>query len=238
MTEIIYGKNGVTEVCRAGKRTIHKIYWGRKKQDPFFDLLKGYPLVEMRLGELDSLAGTKEHQGVAAEVTSFEYAELAEVLDPSRFLVLLDEIQDPHNVGAIIRTAHLAGASGLVLLKHRSALVTPAVVKASSGASEYLPIVKVTNLVDTIKFLKTNGYFVFGAGVGGSSLYETDMICPLALVMGREGEGLRRLVSEHCDQIVTIPMEGKIDSYNVSVAGAMMMGEILRKKSEKVPLSS
>lgn len=238
MTEVIYGKNAVTEVCRAGKRTIHKVYWSRKKQDPLFDLLKRYPMMEVRPGDLDTFAGTKEHQGVAAEVTPFEYAELAEVLDPARFLVLLDEIQDPHNVGAILRTAHLAGAAGLVLLKHRSALVTPAVVKASSGASEHLPIVKVTNLVDTIKFLKTKDYFVFGAGVGGISLYEAEMTCPLALVMGREGEGLRRLVSEHCDQILTIPMEGKIDSYNVSVAAAMMMGEILRKKSQKGPLSS
>lgn len=233
MNEIVYGKNVIQEVIRAGKRKIFKIFWARKNKDKLFDLVKKFSLLEVSLGDLDSKVGSKEHQGIAAEVTPFEYAELDQVLDPKSFLVLLDEIQDPQNVGALIRTAHLTGASGLVLLRHRSALMTPAVCKSSAGASEYLPIVKATNLVEAIKFLKNKGYFVFGAGDGGTPLYQTGLKSPVALVMGREGDGLRRLVAETCDQIITIPMSGKIGSYNVSVAGAMIMGEILRKKWEK-----
>lgn len=238
--EILYGKNVVQEVLRAGKRKIYSIFYSRKKEDLFSEELikfiyqKNIPFKRQTLQEMDARAGSKEHQGIAAEVSPFEYADLAEVVSHGDFFILLDEIQDPHNVGALIRTAHLCGASGLVLLKHRSAQVTPAVCKASAGATEYLPIVKETNLVNVINTLKENGFTVLGASGGeGSSIYNWEGRAPVALVLGSEGKGLRRLVREHCDLLVQIPMEGKMDSFNVSVAGGILMSEIRRKISQK-----
>lgn len=238
--EVIFGKNCVQEVLRAGKRKIYRIFWSRKQQDPTTKKLKnlilerGIPFQEGTSLEIEKRTGSKEHQGVAAEVSTFEYVALEEVAKKRKFLILLDEIQDPHNVGALIRTAYLLGVSGCVLLKHRSAQITPAVCKASAGATEYLPIVKETNLVNVINYLKKNGFTVLGASGGeGESVYHWEGKAPVALVLGSEGRGLRRLVREHCDLLVQIPMEGEIDSFNVSVAGAILMSEIRRRISQK-----
>lgn len=237
--EWLYGKNVVSEVLKAGRRKVFKVLWARRRRGASSEELlslarsQGVPLEEVSGEEIASATGTKEHQGVAVQVVPFEYTELSVVVQKSRFLVLLDEIQDPHNVGALIRTAHCCGAGGVVLLKHRSALITPAVCKAAAGAEEHIPILKETNMVDTIKFLKENGFFVAGAaGEGGRSLFEEGALqFPAALVLGNEGKGLRRLVREHCDQLISIPMKGLIQSLNVSVAGGIFMAEIMRKMS-------
>lgn len=254
-TEILGGKNVVLEILKAGRRRVEKIFWARREHDPLFGKIqalagaKKIPIDFSSPEALTKMTGSPEHQGIVASVSAFEYTPLDEVIAAAKkkergsaaaggFLILLDEIQDPHNVGALIRTAHLCGASGLVLLKHRQALITPAVCKAAAGAEEYLPIVLETNLVNVIGLLKGQGFWIFGAAVespeagqNSQSLFETEFHFPLALVLGGEGKGLRRLVREHCDHLVGIPMEGKIDSFNVSVAGGILMAELMRQKT-------
>lgn len=242
--EILGGKNVVLEILRAGRRKVFKVFWGRQAHDPKSEELKGLiqsrhiPFAEVRPEEITKMTGSPEHQGVAAEVSPFEYFELSQVAEKAKkdpkggFIVLLDEIQDPHNVGALIRTAYLCGASGLVLLKHRQVLVTNAVCKAGAGAQEYLPIVKEVNLVNVINYLKEMDFFIFGTiGSDGKSVFDEKFRFPIGLVLGSEGKGLRRLVKENCDRLITIPMEGQIDSFNVSVAGGILMGEILRQRT-------
>ncbi|OGQ05485.1 MAG: 23S rRNA (guanosine(2251)-2'-O)-methyltransferase RlmB [Deltaproteobacteria bacterium RIFCSPLOWO2_01_44_7] len=241
--EILVGRNAVHEVLKAGKRKVWRIFWAVKSNDEKSNQLaelirsKSIPLTQTTLEKITQWSGSNDHQGIAAEVAPFEYAELGAVVKAAKanqkggFLLLLDEIQDPHNVGALIRTAHLCGADGLVLLKHRQALITPSVCKAASGAQEYLSIVQEVNLVNVINYLKNNDFSVWGAsGKGDVPLYKTEPQFPLALVLGGEGKGLRRLTKENCDVLVTIPMEGQIDSFNVSVAGGIFMAEIMRNK--------
>lgn len=242
--EILFGKNVVLEVLRAGRREVFKIFWARRTHDAKSEGLqkelqdREIPCFEVHPTEITNMTGSPDHQGIAAQVSAFTYSELSDVIPQAKqnpkggFLVLLDEIQDPHNVGAIIRTSHLCGASGLVLFKHRQALITNAVCKAAAGAQEYLPVVKEVNLLNTIKLLKDNGFFIYGLSASsGQSLYRERFQFPIGLVLGSEGKGLRRLVSENCDRLLTIPMEGKIDSFNVSVAAAMMMGQILCQRT-------
>lgn len=244
MKEVLGGKQVVLEILRANQRKVFKIYWARRAHDPKSEELKkliaeqAIPLVEIPNEKITQLTGSSEHQGIAALVEPFDYTELEEVVRKVKkdskggFLVLLDEIQDPHNVGAIIRTAHLCGASGIVLLKHRQVWITNAVCKAAAGAQEYLPIVKEVNLVNVINYLKKNDFSVYGAtGFGGGSIFKEKLKFPLGLILGSEGKGLRRLVKENCDVLVTIPMEGKIDSFNVSVAAGILMGQILCQRS-------
>lgn len=263
MNEIVGGKNSVLEILKAGRRRVEKIFWARRERDPLFGKIqelagaKKIPVDFSSPEALTKMTGSAEHQGIAASVSAFEYTPLDEVVAVVKkkdrggaaaggFLILLDEIQDPHNVGALIRTAHLCGASGLILLKHRQALITPAVCKAAAGATEYLPVVLETNLANVIRLLKEKGFWIFGAAIENSdavespessqksqSIFETQFQFPIALVLGSEGKGLRRLVRENCDALVSIPMEGKIDSFNVSVAGGILMGEILRRRLTK-----
>lgn len=249
--EMLGGKNVVLEILKAGRRRVFKVYWARRAHDPKSEELKkriaerAIPLVEIPNEKITQLTGSSEHQGIAALIEPFCYTELEEVVPKAKqdpkggFLVLLDEIQDPHNVGAIIRTAHLCGASGIVLLKHRQVWITNAVCKAAVGAQEYLPIVKEVNLVNVINYLKKNDFFVYGAcgekSDGGElhlvNVFKEKFNFPTALVLGSEGKGLRRLVKENCDCFLTIPMEGKIDSFNVSVAAGILMGQILCQRS-------
>lgn len=240
--EILYGKNVVLEVLKARRRKVFRLFWARKKTDPLLEELQKVasehkiPVSLVSPDFLIQKTGSQEHQGIACETPPFEYAPLEEAAglakkDPKGgFLLLLDEIQDPHNVGALIRTAHLCGAAGMVLLKHRQALVTPAVCKAAAGAQEHLPIVKEINLVNVINYLKKNDFFVTGASVEGESLFQWGAAFPLGLVLGSEGRGLRRLVAENCDKHLTIPMEGRLGSFNVSVAGGIFMAEIMRHR--------
>ncbi|MDO8494146.1 MAG: 23S rRNA (guanosine(2251)-2'-O)-methyltransferase RlmB [Deltaproteobacteria bacterium] len=240
--EILGGKNVVMEILRAKRRKVYRVFWGRRLKDQTYQEIQnliGDQEVKFREVSLPSIAtmtGSEENQGMAIEVSPFEYTELGDVVAAVQkkrgFLVLLDEIQDPHNVGAIIRTAHALGAGGLILLKNRQSLVTNAVCKAAAGAQEYLPIVKETNLVNTIKYLKDNDFSIYGAEKAKeNSIYNEKLSFPLGLVLGGEQDGLRRLVRENCDRLVSIPMQGKIDSLNVSVAAGILMGEISRKLS-------
>ena len=240
--EILGGKNVALEILRAGRRKIFRLFWARKGHDVSSEELvrlcqqKGIAIQEATPEKISNLCDTREHQGVAIEVSAFEYAEFGDVLQVAitrpkgGFLILLDEIQDPHNVGALIRTAHLCGASGMVLLKNRQVLVTNAVCKAAAGGQEYLPIVQETNLVNVINILKDKGFFVWGAAGEGVSLDRQKPAFPLALVLGSEGRGLRRLVRENCDALVSIPMEGAVGSFNVSVAGGILMAEIAKAR--------
>ena len=231
------------EILKAGKRKVTRVYWGRKSRDATSEELwkllqsKKIPVQEMGGEKISQLTGLEEHQGVAVEVSQFQYADLAEVASQAKqnpkggFLILLDEIQDPHNVGALMRTAHLCGAAGMVLLKHRQVLVTNAVCKAAAGAQEYLPIIQEVNLVNVINYLKESGFLIWGAaGENGRNCFNEKPSFPLALVLGSEGRGLRRLVREHCDTLVSVPMEGAIGSFNVSVAGGILMAEIMRNR--------
>ena len=242
--EILGGKNVVMEILRAKRRKVYRVFWGRRVKDQTYqeiqNLIAGCEIKfrEVSLPSIAKMTGSEENQGIAIEVSPFEYAELgvvaAAVRQKKGFLVLLDEIQDPHNVGAIIRTAHVLGAGGLVLLKNRQSLVTNAVCKASAGAQEYLPIIKETNLVSVIKYLKDNDFFIYGAEKSKeNSIYNENLSYPLGLVLGGEQSGLRRLVRENCDRLVSVPMQGKIDSLNVSVAGGILMSEIVRKIGSK-----
>ena len=242
-TEILCGRNVLFEILRAGKRKILKIYWAVQSHDAKAEEIrqliqaKKIAVSECSSDKIAQVSGSQDHQGIAAEVSLFQYADLADLANRAKkdlkggFLVLLDEIQDPHNVGALIRSAHLCGASGIVLLKHRQTLITSVVCKAASGAQEYLPIAQETNLVNVINYLKENGFLICGAaGEGSKSIFETNPQFPMGLVLGSEGRGLRRLVRENCDMLITIPMEGVIGSFNVSVAGGILMAEILRHR--------
>lgn len=188
---------------------------------------------------LARISGTDNHQGVVAYVSSYPYKKLSELVsegsesdDP--FIVILDGLEDPHNLGAIIRTADGAGAHGVVIGKHRSAGITPTVVKASAGAVEYVSVAKVNNMVSAIEELKKVGLWICGCDMGGEVYWEKDLTGPIALVVGGEGKGLSRLVREHCDFVVSIPMKGGVNSLNVSNAAAVIMYEIKRQRAKKV----
>lgn len=189
-------------------------------------------------GELARLAGTDRHQGMAARVDPFSYTLLEDMvlsalsLDEKVFVVVLDGVTDPQNLGSILRTAHLLGVQGIILPRDNACAITPAAVKASAGASEYMSISQVTNIANTIKYLQEKGMWVAAMDADGEkSIYENDFTgYHLALVLGSEGRGVRRLVRERCDFLLHIPMRGKIDSFNVSIAGALVMGEVARQK--------
>lgn len=191
----------------------------------------GLRVVAVEARELDRLTGSREHQGVAALVPAFAYAEPDDVL-AGDLVVALDEVSDPRNVGAVARSALAAGASGLVVPRHRSAAVTPAAVKASAGATEILPIAQVTNLVAFLRRAKERGFWVYGAqGSADRSYLNLDLRVRSALVLGSEGHGLRRLVAETCDQLAAIPMNAALDSLNVSVAAAILLFEARRQRT-------
>ena len=182
--------------------------------------------------------GGGNHQGVAAHTTSYRYFEVEDLLTAAKekgeapFLILLDGIEDPHNLGAILRSADGAGAHGVIIQKRRAVGLTDVVAKASAGAVEYVPVAKVTNLVETIKTLKDAGLWITASELGGKLYDEADLTGPLALVIGSEGQGVSRLVREACDFLVTIPMEGKINSLNASNAAAVLMYEAHRQRKK------
>ncbi len=186
---------------------------------------------------LDQMSGTGKHQGVIAMAAAYEYATVQDILQAAKakqeppFVILLDNIEDPHNLGAIIRTANLAGAHGVIIPKNRAVGLTAGVARASAGALNYTPVAKVTNLAKTIEELKKQGLWFVCADMGGTSMYELDMKGPIGLVIGSEGEGVGRLVKEKCDMVAAIPMKGDIDSLNASVAAGVLAYEILRQRS-------
>ena len=185
---------------------------------------------------LDQMSGTGKHQGVIAQAAAYEYSELEDIFRKAEekgeppFIFLLDEIEDPHNLGAIIRTANLAGAHGVIIPKRRASGLTSTVVKASAGALNYTPVVKVTNLVKTIEELKKRGLWFVCADMDGTQMYELNLTGPIGLVIGNEGDGVSRLVREACDYVAAIPMKGDIDSLNASVAAGVLAYEIVRQR--------
>ena len=199
-----------------------------KKQDTIIKYV-----TKERLGQLSE---TGKHQGVVAVAAAYTYATVEEILDRARqrqeqpFILLLDGIEDPHNLGAIIRTANLAGAHGVIIPKNRAVGLTAAVARASAGAVNYTPVAKVTNLSKTIEDLKKEGMWFVCADMGGTSMYKLDLKGPMGLVVGSEGQGVSRLVREKCDMTAAIPMRGDIDSLNASVAAGILAYEIVRQR--------
>ena len=243
--EMIEGRNAVLEALRAG-RALDKVYIARGETDKALAHIaglareRGVSVSDCDRRKLDAMSVTKAHQGVIAVCAVREYASLDDILalaesrGEAPFVVVCDEISDPHNLGAIIRSAECVGAHGVVIPKRRSAGLTAVGGKTSAGAAEHLPVARVANISAALQELKDRGLWVYGAAAEGSSpMWETDLTGPLALVIGSEGEGLGRLVRERCDFLVSIPLRGKVGSLNASTAAAVLMYEVLRQKLAK-----
>ena len=241
--DIIEGRNAVIEALRAG-RAIDKIFIAKGDVDKTLGHIaskardQGVVVVEADRRKLDFMSRTKAHQGVVALAAVREYCEVKDILavagerGEAPFVIVCDEISDPHNLGAIIRTAECVGAHGVVIPKRRSAGLTAIVGKASAGAAEYMAIARVANIPSALKELKEAGLWVYGtAADGASQLWSTDLTGPIALVIGSEGDGMGRLVRESCDFILSLPMKGRLNSLNASAAAAVTMYEILRQRS-------
>lgn len=237
----IEGRNPVLEAFRSQK-TIDKLFvLDGCKDGPIQTILREarkHDVVIHFVGKerLDALSDTKKHQGVIAVAAAYTYATVEEILQNARekkeapFLLLLDNIEDPHNLGAIIRTANLAGVHGVIIPKRRAVGLTGTVAKASAGAINYTPVAKVTNLKNTIQALKKEGVWFVCADMNGTPMYDLDLKGPIGLVIGSEGEGVSKLVKENCDFSAAIPMKGNIDSLNASVATGVLAYEILRQR--------
>lgn len=238
---IVEGRNAVIEAFRSGK-TVDKLYVLDGCQDgpvrtiireaKKYDTIINYVAKE----RLDQLSETKKHQGVIAQVAAYEYSDvedmfaLAEEKGEDPFIIILDGIEDPHNLGAIIRTANLAGAHGVIIPKRRAVGLTATVAKTSAGALHYTPVAKVTNIAKTMEELKERGMWFVCADMGGETMYKLNLKGSIGLVIGNEGEGVSRLVKEKCDFIASIPMKGDIDSLNASVATGVLAYEIVRQR--------
>ena len=237
----IEGRNAVIEALRSGK-PMDKILIQDGLQDGPIQTMKREAekhdtLVKFVEKErLDQISSTGKHQGVIAYAAAYEYAEVEDILQAAKdkgeppFVFLLDNIEDPHNLGAIIRTANLAGAHGVIIPKNRAVGLTATVARTSAGALNYTPVATVTNLAKTIEELKKEGLWFVCADMGGTTMYDLNLTGPIGLVIGNEGEGVGRLVKEKCDFIASIPMKGDIDSLNASVAAGVLAYEIVRQR--------
>lgn len=237
----IEGRNAVIEAFRAG-RTIDRLFLlDGCKDGPIMTIKReasrrGTMIKYVTKERLDQMSGTGRHQGVIANAAAYGYAEVEDILQRARdkgeqpFILLLDGVEDPHNLGAIIRTANQAGAHGVIIPKNRAVGLTATVAKASAGALNYTPVAKVTNLGQTIEELKKDGLWFVCADMGGTPMYELDLKGPIGLVAGGEGSGVGRLIREKCDMCAAIPMRGDIDSLNVSVAAGVLAYEIVRQR--------
>ena len=239
---LIEGRNAVVEALRAGT-SIDKIYLAKGDTDKTLGHIAskaraaGIVVVEADRRKLDGMSRTHAHQGVIALAAVREYATVESILQSAAdrgeqpLLVVCDEISDPHNLGAIIRTAECAGAHGVIIPKRRSAGLTAVVGKTSAGAVAYMPVARVANIAATLKDLKKQGIWVFGtAADGNTTLYQADLKGPAAIVIGNEGDGMTRLVTENCDFLVSIPMKGSISSLNASAAAAILLYEAVRQR--------
>lgn len=246
MREILYGRQPVRETLRAGRRQVFKLLQaqGVKPTGVVRQILTlaeqaHIPVQAVDRRELDKLGGEVNHQGLAAEVSGYPYMDLAALLDLSQrageppFLLLLDHIQDPQNLGSLLRSADAAGAHGVVLPGRRAAGVTPAAVRASAGAAEHVPVALVANLVQAMQRLKTEGIWLAGLeALPDAQLYtQIDLNGPLGLVVGSEGQGLARLVRERCDYLIRLPMHGQVESLNAAVAGGIALYEVRRQRT-------
>ncbi len=241
---MIEGRNAVLEAFRSGK-TIDKLYLQDGLRDGVIssilrDAKKRDVIINyVSKDKLDMMSTDKKHQGVMAICSAYEYADIEDIFAKAEekgeapFIFILDEIEDPHNLGAIIRTANLCGAHGVIIPKRRAAGLTSTVVKASAGAINYTPVAKVTNITKTIEELKERGLWFACADMGGTTMYDCNLTGPIGLVIGNEGNGVSRLVKESCDYIVSIPMKGDIDSLNASVAAGVLAYEVVRQRLGK-----
>ena len=240
---IIEGRNAVIEALRSGE-AIDKIYLAKGETDKTLGHIastardKGIVVVEADRRKLDGMSRTHAHQGVIALAAMREYVTVESILQSAAdrgeapLLVVCDEISDPHNLGAILRTAECAGAHGVIIPKRRSAGLTAIVGKTSAGAVSYMPVARVANLPATLKELKKQGVWIYGtAAEGDTSLYQADLKGPAAIVIGSEGDGMSRLVAENCDFLVSIPMRGRISSLNASAAAAILLYEAVRQRT-------
>lgn len=237
----VEGRNAVLEVFRSG-RDIEKIIVAKGNTEGTIRRImamaadKGVVLQQVERRRLDEMSQTKNHQGIIAIVSAHDYVTVEDILERARqkgkdpFIIILDEITDPHNLGAIIRTADAAGADGVIISKRRSVGLTATVAKTSAGAIEYVPVAKVTNIAKTIDDLKKEGLWIACTDMDGKSYFESDLKGSIALVIGSEGDGVGRLVKEKCDFTVSIPMYGEISSLNASVAAALFMYEVVRQR--------
>ncbi len=238
--DIVIGRNAVIEALK-GERTIETLYISNSKLEGSINTIvslakeKRIIIKEVDKKKLDSMCNGAVHQGVIAKVTPFKYSEVSDILDLAEekgedpFIVILDEVEDPHNLGSIARTAELFGVHGIIIPKRRSASVSATVYKSSVGAIEHVKIAKVTNLNATIEDLKEKGIWVYGADIRAEEYsYQVDFSGPCAIIIGNEGRGISKLTVQKCDKLIKIPMVGKINSLNASVAGGIMMYEVLK----------
>ena len=243
--DVLVGRNAVTEALKSG-RGINKLWIASGDREGSVAEIaalakeRGIVVQYVERAKIEALAGGHRHQGVLAYVAPVPYAELEDILKAAEakgeapFLVLLDELEDPHNLGALLRTADATGVHGLLIPKRRSVSLNATVAKTSAGAVEYVPVARIGNIAQTLKKLKEKGFWVAGADMDGEkAYYEADLTGPLVLVVGSEGKGMSRLTKEACDFIVRMPMVGRINSLNASVAGSILMYESMRQRLQK-----
>ena len=243
--DLVEGRNAVIELLKSNK-TIEQLFIANGKMEGSINKIlglakdKGVIVKEVDRKKLDLMSETKAHQGVIAQITPFKYSTVDEILnyakqkDEDPFIVILDELEDPHNLGSIVRTAELCGVHGIIIPKRRNVGVTATVYKASVGALEYVKIAKVSNVNSTIDELKAKNIWVYGADINGEEYsYDTNFNGACAIVIGNEGKGISKLTKNKCDKLVKIPMIGKINSLNASVAGGIMMYEVLKGRIKK-----
>lgn len=243
--DVLVGRNAVTEALKSG-RGINKLWIASGDREGFVSEIaalakeRGIVVQYVERAKIEALAGGHRHQGVLAYVAPVPYAELDDILKAAEekgeapFLVLLDELEDPHNLGALLRTADATGVHGILIPKRRSVSLNATVAKTSAGAVEYVPVARIGNIAQTLKKLKEKGFWVAGADMDGEkAYYEADLTGPLVLVVGSEGRGMSRLTKEACDFIVSMPMVGRINSLNASVAGSILMYESMRQRLQK-----
>ncbi|WP_302801063.1 23S rRNA (guanosine(2251)-2'-O)-methyltransferase RlmB [Mitsuokella multacida] len=243
--DVLVGRNAVTEALKSG-RGINKLWIASGDREGSVAEIaalakeRGIVVQYVERAKIEALAGGHRHQGVLAYVAPVPYAELEDILKAAEakgeapFLVLLDELEDPHNLGALLRTADATGVHGILIPKRRSVSLNATVAKTSAGAVEYVPVARIGNIAQTLKKLKEKGFWVAGADMDGEkAYYEADLTGPLVLVVGSEGKGMSRLTKEACDFIVRMPMVGRINSLNASVAGSILMYESMRQRFQK-----
>ena len=243
--DVLVGRNAVTEALKSG-RGINKLWIASGDREGSVAEIaalaneRGIVVQYVERAKIEALAGGHRHQGVLAYVAPVPYAELEDILKAAEekgeapFLVLLDELEDPHNLGALLRTADATGVHGILIPKRRSVSLNATVAKTSAGAVEYVPVARIGNIAQTLKKLKEKGFWVAGADMDGEkAYYEADLTGPLVLVVGSEGRGMSRLTKEACDFIVSMPMVGRINSLNASVAGSILMYESMRQRLQK-----
>lgn len=240
--DLVSGRNPVLELLKSG-RDIDKIFVQKASREGSIRLIvaearnRGIPVVEVEKVKLDSMTNGTAHQGVAASAAQISYATVKEILQVAEergekpLILICDGVEDPHNLGAILRTAECAGAHGVIIPKRHSATMTGAVAKASAGALEYIKVAKVPNLSQTVRELKEAGLWIYAADMDGQSYTATDMTGPAAIILGGEDSGVSRLLREESDYVVSIPMKGKVNSLNVSNAAAVLVYEAVRQRS-------